>query len=175
MRQIWQEVGQENASIAYVDRGKKDAADVLIVIGKARDVLEQAIKNVRSGENTRTQTANRSTTSDTTTIANPNAEVKDNVDPRETSASRRTRTASTPTCPGTSHAPPSVDGDRRNIAASSPSTDPTYEKPIASHTTRTQVDKPISSLTMRRLMFVITSLITHVQGSYLQLNGRFAI
>ena len=89
MRQIWQEVGQENASIAYVDRGKKDAADVLIVIGKARDVLEQAIKNVRSGENTRTQTANRSTTSDTTTIANPGAEVKRNVDPQETSARQK--------------------------------------------------------------------------------------
>ena len=89
MRQIWQEVGQENASIAYVDRGKKDAADVLIVIGKARDVLDQAIKNVRSGENTRTQTANRSTTSDTTTIANPDAEVKRNVDPQATSARQK--------------------------------------------------------------------------------------
>ncbi|HIV09461.1 MAG TPA: hypothetical protein IAC79_05045 [Candidatus Spyradenecus faecavium] len=94
MRQIWQEVGQENASIAYVDRGKKDAADVLIVIGKARDVLEQAIKNVRRNEKTRTQNANRAVPSDAPTIANPAEEVNNEVDPQATSASRRTRTAS---------------------------------------------------------------------------------
>lgn len=89
MRQIWQEVGQENASIAYVDRGKKDAADVVIAIGKARDVLEQAIKNVRRDEKTRTQNANRATPSDTTTIANPNAEVNNEVDPQATSARQK--------------------------------------------------------------------------------------
>ncbi len=89
MRQIWQEVGQENASIAYVDRGKKDAADVVIAIGKARDVLEQAIKNVRGEEKPRTQNANRATPSDTTTIANPNAEVNNEVDPQATSARQK--------------------------------------------------------------------------------------
>ena len=82
MRQIWQEVGQENASIAYVDRGKKDAADVVIAIGKAQNVLEQAIKNVRGEEKPRTQIASRASASDTTTIANPAAEVKPEVDPR---------------------------------------------------------------------------------------------
>ena len=91
--QIWNEamrqIGRENASIAYVDRGKKDAADVVIAIGKARDVLEQAIKNVRRDEKTRTQNANRATPSDTTTIANPNAEVNNEVDPQATSARQK--------------------------------------------------------------------------------------
>ena len=81
MRRIGEKVGPENANIAYVDRGKKDAADVVIAIGKAQNVLEQAIKNVRRDEKTRTQNANRAPPSDTTTIANPNAEVNNEVDP----------------------------------------------------------------------------------------------
>ena len=169
-------IGRDNASIAYVTRGKAGgSADIVIVAGKARKVLERAIKRARRDEKLSSQKRLHASAPSTTTIANPSAEVNNEVDPQATSARQKDAHGISPTCPGTSHEPPSVDGDRRNIAASSPSTDPTYNKPIASHTTRTQVDKPISSLTMKHLMFVITSLITHVQGSYLQLNGRFAI
>ena len=76
MRQITDEVGAKNASIAYVRRGIKDAADIVIVVGKASSILEEAIKKARRDENSRTQTANRSTASDTPTVANPGAEVK---------------------------------------------------------------------------------------------------
>ena len=115
MRQIWQEVGQENASIAYVDRGKKDAADVLIVIGKARDVLEQAIK---MSEGTRKR--ERKTRTEQSLLTPLLSQIRPRKSTtkstrRRRARDRRTRTASTPTCPGTSHAPPSVDGDRRNI------------------------------------------------------------
>ena len=89
MRRIGEKVGPENANIAYVDRGKKDAADVVIAIGKAQNVLEQAIKNVRGEEKPRTQIASRASASDTTTIANPSAEVNNEVDTKATSARQK--------------------------------------------------------------------------------------
>lgn len=89
MRRIGEKVGPENANIAYVVRGKKDAADVVIAIGKAQNVLEQAIKNVRRNEKTRTQNANRAVPSDAPTIANPAEEVNNEVDTKATSARQK--------------------------------------------------------------------------------------
>ena len=97
--QIWNEamrqIGRENASIAYVSREKGEgSADIVIVAGEARKVLDRAIKRARRDEKSSSQMRLSLSAPGTTTITNPGAEVKDNVDPRETSASRRTRTAS---------------------------------------------------------------------------------
>ena len=80
MRQI----GRENASIAYVSREKGEgSADIVIVAGEARKVLDRAIKRARRDEKSSSQMRLSLSAPGTTTITNPGAEVKDNVDPRE--------------------------------------------------------------------------------------------
>ena len=96
---IWNEamrrIGRDNASIAYVTRGKAGgSADIVIVAGKARKVLERAIKRARRDEKLSSQKRLHASAPSTTTIANPGAEVYNEVDTKATSASRRTRTAS---------------------------------------------------------------------------------
>lgn len=92
-------IGRENASIAYVSREKGEgSADIVIVAGEARKVLDRAKKRVRRDENSRTQDDGRNSVqtprtdvsaSDTTTIANPSAEVNNEVDPQATSARQK--------------------------------------------------------------------------------------
>ena len=89
MRQI----GRENASFAYISR-VNGSADIVSIAGKARKVLDRAIKRARRDDESSSQMRLILSAPGTTTITNPGAEVKDNVDPHETSASRRTRTAS---------------------------------------------------------------------------------
>ena len=91
---IWNEamrrIGRDNASIAYITRGKAGgSADIVIVAGEARKVLDRAIKRTRRDNNPRTQTRLYASAPGTTTIANPGAEVNTEVDPRETSARQK--------------------------------------------------------------------------------------
>ena len=101
---IWNEamrrIGRENASIAYVSREKGEgSADIVIVAGEARKVLDRAKKRVRRDENSRTQDDGRNSVqtprtdvsaSDTTTIAYPPEEVNTENTPRTDIGGRET-------------------------------------------------------------------------------------